>query len=86
MEEKQEEIVKALDSILNKIREAEKKEANLSKLFHAFLGKKNVFGALKNEIEDLKAADYANLPEAKLRVKSIVSMKLMHKFKKKLAK
>ncbi|HOL00696.1 MAG TPA: hypothetical protein PK860_04010 [Paludibacteraceae bacterium] len=67
---KQEEIVKALDSILNKIQEAEKKEANLSKaISRFFLGKKNVFGALKNEIEDLKAADYANLPEAKLRVK-----------------
>lgn len=68
---KQEEIVKALDSILNKIQEAEKKEATFSKaITRFFLGKKNVFGAFKNEIDDLKSTNFANLPEAKLKEKT----------------
>lgn len=67
---KQEEITKALGSILNKIQEAEKKEASLSKaILRFFLGKKNVFGALKNEIEDLKATDFANQSEVILKEK-----------------
>ncbi len=67
---KQVEIVKALVSVLNKIQETEKKEPNLSKaISRIFLGKKNVFGALKNEIEDLKTTDFATLTEAKLKEK-----------------
>lgn len=67
---KNEEIVKALDSILNKIQETEKKEANLSKaISRFFLGKKNVFSALKNKIDDLKKTDFANETEAKLKDK-----------------
>ncbi|MCZ2355110.1 MAG: hypothetical protein LC115_00235 [Bacteroidia bacterium] len=67
---KTEEIIKALDSIVNKIQEAEKKETNLSKaISRFFLGKKNVFGALKNEIDDLKQTDFANQAEAKLKEK-----------------
>jgi hypothetical protein len=67
---KQEEIVKALDLILNKIQEAEMKEANLSKaISRFFLGKKNVFSALKNEIDDLKATDFACQTESKLKEK-----------------
>lgn len=67
---KKEEITKALDSVLNKIQEVEKKEGSLSKaITRFFLGKKNVFGALKNEIENLKATDFANQPEAKLKEK-----------------
>lgn len=67
---KKEEITKALDSVLNKIQEVEKKEGSLSKaISRFFLGKKNVFGALKNEIENLKATDFANQPEAKLKEK-----------------
>jgi hypothetical protein len=82
---KQEEIVKALDSILNKIQEAEKKldsilnkiqeaekkEASLSKAIRClFLGKKNVLGTSKNDIEkELKKTNYANLTEAELKEK-----------------
>lgn len=67
---KNEEIVKALDSVLNKIQETEKKEANLSKaISRFFLGKKNVFSALKNKIDDLKETDFANETEAKLKDK-----------------
>lgn len=64
------EIVKVLDSILNKIQEAEKKEANISKtISRFFLGKKNVFSALKNEIDILRDTDFANETEAKLKEK-----------------
>jgi len=67
---KNEEIVKALDSVLNKIQETEKKEANISKaISRYFLGKKNVFSALKNKIDDLKETDFANITEAKLKDK-----------------
>lgn len=67
---KQEEIEKAIDSTLNKIKEAEKKEASLSKkITRFFLGKKNVLGALKNEIDDLKATDFANQTEVTLKEK-----------------
>ena len=67
---KNEEIVKALDSVLNKIQEIEKKEANLSKaISRFFLGKKNVFSALKNKIDDLKETDFANETESKLKNK-----------------
>lgn len=67
---KREEIIKALDSILNKIQEAEKRETNWSKkISRLVLGKKNVFSALINEIENLKTTDFANQPEAKLKEK-----------------
>jgi hypothetical protein len=68
----QTEILKQLDSLLNKIQETEKKEANISKaISRIFLGKKNVFSALKNEIDDLKEIHYAELPEAKLKERII---------------
>jgi hypothetical protein len=67
---KNEEMVKALDSILNKIQEAEKKEVNLSKaISRFFLGKKTIFGALKNEIDELKQVDFSNLIEMTLKQK-----------------
>jgi hypothetical protein len=67
---KNEEIIKQLDSILQKIETAEKKEASLSKaLSRFFLGKKKVFSSLKNEIGDLKQGDFANQSEAKLKEK-----------------
>lgn len=69
-EKKHEEILKTLDSILNKIQEAEKKEANISKaISRFFLGKKNVFGSLENQIDDLKKTDFAIQTEAKLKEK-----------------
>lgn len=67
-EKKKEEITKALDSVLNKIQEVEKRETNWSKkISRLLLGKKNVFSALINEIENLKTTDFANQPEAKLK-------------------
>jgi predicted ribosome quality control (RQC) complex YloA/Tae2 family protein len=67
---KTEEIIKALDSILNKIQDAEKRETNWSKkISRLVLGKKNVFSALINEIENLKTTDFANQPDAKLKEK-----------------
>lgn len=69
-EKKHEEILKALDSILNKIQETEKKEANISKaISRFFLGKKNVFGSLKNQIDDLKKTNFSIQTEAKLKEK-----------------
>jgi hypothetical protein len=70
-EKQQDEILKQLDAILQKIKEVENKESGLSKkITRFFLGKKNVFGALKNEIEVLKATVFANLPEATLKEKT----------------
>lgn len=67
---KREEIIKALDSILNKIQEVEKRETNWSKkISRLVLGKKNVFSALINEIENLKTTVFANQTEAKLKEK-----------------
>ncbi len=67
---KKEEIIKVLDSILNKIQEAEKKENTISKaLSRFFLGKKTTFNKLKSDIEDLKQTDFANITENQLKEK-----------------
>jgi hypothetical protein len=69
-ENKTKEIVNALNAIINKIEGVEKRENNFSKkIAHFFLGKKNIFGALRNEIDVLKGTDFANLVEAELNKK-----------------
>ena len=67
---KQDEIIKKLNAIQEKIEEAEKKENSISKkIFRLFLGKKNVFLKLSQEIDELKKVDYPNLPENNLKEK-----------------
>lgn len=67
---KNDEIEKAIESILHKIQEAEKKEGNLSKaISRFFLGKKNIFRTLKNEINNLRDTNFANEIEAELKEK-----------------
>ncbi len=57
-----------LETILTKIKEAEKKEKTISKaLSRYFLGKKNTFNKLKSDIEDLKKVDFANINERDLK-------------------
>jgi len=67
---KQDEIIKKLNAIQEKIEDAEKKENSISKkIFRLFLGKKNVFSKLSPEIDELKKVDYPNLPENNLKEK-----------------
>lgn len=59
-----------LETILIKIKEAEKKENTIPKtLSRYFLGKKNTFNKLKSDIEDLKKVDFANINERDLKEK-----------------
>ncbi|GHT59400.1 hypothetical protein AGMMS50239_05960 [Bacteroidia bacterium] len=65
-----ERIKKHLDSIIEKIDAAEKKEATISKkISRFFLGKKTIFGKLKSDVEDLKSVDFANISESTMKEK-----------------
>jgi chromosome segregation ATPase len=67
---KQEEIKEKLNAIQDKIKEAEKKENSISKkISRLFLGKKNAFSKLSQEIDELKNVDYPNLNENDLKEK-----------------
>lgn len=57
-----------LETILNKIQEAEKREKTISSaLSRFFLGKKTTFNKLKTDIEDFKQTDFANISEKELK-------------------
>jgi len=59
-----------LETILNKIQEAEKREKTISSaLSRFFLGKKNTFNKLKSDIEDLTQTDFANITDKQLKEK-----------------
>lgn len=59
-----------LETILNKIQEAEKREKTISSaLSRFFLGKKNTFNKLKSDIEELMQTDFANITDKQLKEK-----------------
>ncbi|MEZ4776104.1 MAG: hypothetical protein R3D00_23225 [Bacteroidia bacterium] len=63
-----ERITKHLDSILEKIVLAEKKEKTISRtLSRFFLGKKTMFNKLKADIEELRQVDFANITDRELK-------------------
>lgn len=63
-------IINHLNSILEKIATAEKKEKTISgTLSRFFLGKKNTFNKLRSDIEDLKQIDFASISERELKDK-----------------
>lgn len=67
---KNDEIIKVLDGILQKIQDAEKRKYSLAEVFSRFfLGKKQRFNELKDEIDELKQTDFPNITESKLKEK-----------------
>ena len=57
-----------LETILNKIHEAEKREKTISSsLSRFFLGKKTIFNKLKTDLNDFKQADFANSTSKELK-------------------
>jgi hypothetical protein len=59
-----------IETVLNKIQEAEKKEKTISSaLSRFFLGKKTIFNKLKTDLEDIKQTDFPNITDKELKEK-----------------